>query len=30
MADENGEVAKEILSDITVFMKYARYSGDLG
>lgn len=30
MADESSEVATSILSDITVFMKYARYREDLG
>jgi len=30
MVEENGEVATSILSDITVFMKYARYREDLG
>ena len=30
MVDENDEVATSILSDITVFMKYARYREDLG
>ena len=30
MAEESSEVATSILSDITVFMKYARYREDLG